>query len=196
MVAVLVGLGIVAAAAPAQAQSYGGGGYYGQPPPPPRGVYRSGLVFGGSLGLGEIVPTSCDNCDGYGALGLQGHIGGMISPDVAILFDIEGMFHPFEDGSTLSSTTILGAVRGWLGRIVWLQAGLGFGILTASDEAGYTDEQRGGVAGEIAGGIELVQSPSFVLDLQLRISAARYKDDFSGSFGISNVGLFVGFNWY
>ena len=176
-------------------------GYYGPPPgAQPRGVVRSGLIFGGALGLGAIAPSGCDNCDGLGSFALQGHIGGMIGPQLALMFDASALYHVFEDDSVLTSGTFLGVIRGWLGDMVWLQAGLGFGVLQATDQTGYyLEESRGGVAAGIGAGLEVLRSPNFTLDLQLRITGARYRydaDNRDDTFGITNAAFFVGFNWY
>ena len=60
-------------------------------------------------------------------------------------------------------------------------------------------ESRGGVAAGIGAGIEVLRSPYFTLDLQLRITGARYRydaDNRDDTFGITNAAFFVGFNWY
>src|SRR6476620_4728824 len=61
---------------------------YGYPPPPPaaRGVYRSGLTFGGALGLGIIDGPNCTTVCG-GAFMVAGHIGGMLNPRLALVGD-------------------------------------------------------------------------------------------------------------
>jgi hypothetical protein len=188
---------LAAAPSTASAQGYGGPGYYpGAPPPaPPPGIIRSGLIVGGAVGLGGIFDADCDDCSGLGAFGLQFHIGGMIAPNLALVFDMSGLYHVFDDDSILTSATFLGVIRGWLGRIFWLEAGLGLGYLEATDAWGYTEGSRTGGAALVGAGIEVLQTPSFALDIQLRISGARFSAG-GNSFGISNVGVFVGFNWY
>src|SRR5262249_50284459 len=124
-----------ASAGVAAAQQYGppppGRGYYAPPPP---GIHRYGLVFGGAIGPGAFSFSDCSGCEAFGALALQLEIGGMVSPEVAILFDWTGHLHPTNDGNgTLVSSNLLDvAVRGFLGRIFWIEGGIGIGYLTVS----------------------------------------------------------------
>jgi hypothetical protein len=197
IVASLLAFSVFTPASDAHAQGYGGPGYYQNPPPaPPRGVFRSGLIFGGAVGLGGIFPADCDDCDGLGAFGLQGHIGGMLGPQLALFFDASALYHVFGDGSLLTSATFLGVIRGWLGSNLWLQVGAGLGYLEATDQSGYwIVESRSGGAALVGAGIEVLQTPNFALDIQLRLSLARFS--YGGdAFGITNAGVFVGFNWY
>jgi hypothetical protein len=182
----------------AEAQGYGPGYYPGAPPPPPRGIIRSGLVFGFGIGLGAISFTDCDDCEVLGGLGLEGHIGGMIAPNLALLFDAAVVVHPLDDGrggtSSLASITYMGVLRGWVSRIFWLQGGLGGGYMSLGDEYGTIATSEMGFGVLLGAGIELVQSTSFALDLQLRISASRY--DYGDGVGVANTVLQVGLNWY
>ena len=60
------------------------------PPPPPPGVFRSGLVFGFSGGVGAIhVDGWVGDACGIAGL-LEGHIGGMINPRMALMLEILG----------------------------------------------------------------------------------------------------------
>jgi len=196
LLGLVVALGVLGTALPAQAQGYRRGGYYGGPPPPPRGVLRSGFVLGGSIGIGGIFFEDCDGCDGLGGLALQFDLGGMVSPTVAILFDGAINLHWFdEDNSVLSSHTYTGAVRGWVTPNLWLQGGLGLALLEAHDEFGFLEDRFTGFALVAAGGVELVQLYNFTLDLQLRVSASRF-DDRGDKFGVTNLALLLGINWY
>src|SRR5688500_4268714 len=111
----------VALGARAEAQGYGPGYYSGPPPPPPRGVIRSGLCFGVGLGLGAISFTDCEDCEVLGGLGLQGHLGGMLAPNLALMFDAATVIHPLDDagGGSLASTTLMGVFRFWPSSIFW-----------------------------------------------------------------------------
>ncbi len=196
VLALVLASAVLALGGTAHAQGYGPGYYQGPPPPPPPGVLRSGMILGASLGFGGIFPADCDDCDGLGSFALQGHIGGMIAPQLAVMFDAGALFHPFEDDSLLTSSTFLGVLRGWLGRVIWLEAGLGLGYLQATDESGYfIVEERTGLAALIGAGIEVLQTPSFALDLQVRLSGARYSSE-GDAFGITNLAVMIGFNFY
>jgi hypothetical protein len=194
---VLVGLILFSLAATAHAQ------YYGQPPPPrpgpyyaaqPQGIVREGLVFGGSIGAGAFGISDCHDCETLGALALQLEIGGMITPNLALVVDWTGHLHPFTDGGVLSSNLLDGSLRVFLGRIFWLQGGIGFGYLEATDEAGYSLGSAGGLGLLVAGGVEVLQTYNFALDIELRLSGERIYTDPAVS--ISNVALLIGFHWY
>src|SRR6185369_13049751 len=78
-------------------------GYY-PPPPPSRYVYRSGLVIGGSLGVGGIA--SSNNCGGDcgAAFAIEGHIGGMLNPRFALMGDFWLNAHSNPDPGVDSTT--------------------------------------------------------------------------------------------
>jgi hypothetical protein len=190
-------VGVAAAAAPAHAQGYGPG-YYAGPPPPPRGVVRSGFIAGVAIGGGAFGIVDCDDCEGTGALSLRGHLGGMLAPNLALMFDLESASGPFGDDAVITQTTAMGVLRVWLGRIFYLQGGLGLAWLRLSTEGGglaITSEAGGAIMGGL--GVELMQRPSFTIDLSLRLIGSRYGgDDEDGGFGVGGGTLLVGFNWY
>ncbi len=197
-VTLLTVLGSVSAA---EAQGYPPP-YYPPPPPPPRGVYRSGLVFGFSGGIGAIHVDGCG--DACGAAGvLEGHIGGMISPRAAVMLEIWGADHPWSaSGNSYETinTFFTGALQYWVNDIVWIKGGLGLAEIRQDindDYAGYsyTSNSSTGFALFGAAGVEVLQSYNFALDIQLRIGNGFYSDS-GGSFSAQNYALMVGFNWY
>jgi hypothetical protein len=182
----------------AEAQGYGPGTYRAPPPPPPTGVIRSGFIFGGGIGLGAISFTDCSDCEVLGGLGLQFHLGGMLAPNLALMFDGATVIHPLDDGdgstSALASNTGMAVLRGWISPIFWLEGGLGLGYMSLGDEYGTIAETRAGWGGLVGAGLEIVQTPQFTIDLQLRITASRY--DYGDGVGVANTVLHVGFNFY
>jgi hypothetical protein len=179
----------------ASAQGYGPGYYGAPPPPPPPGVIRSGLVLGFDLGIGAISFTDCEDCDVLGGLAWGFQLGGMIGPNLALLADISGVSHYLSDeDATLNSLTVTGVLRGWLGRILYLEGGVGVGWMQLDDPYGTIAETRGGLGLLIGGGVELVQATSFVLDLRLRFSVARF--DYGDGVGVGNTSLALGLTWY
>jgi hypothetical protein len=162
--------------------------YYGAPPPP-RGVYRSGLTFGGSLGVGIISSDGCgDLCGGSGMI--EGHIGGMLNPRLALMGDFWGAAHRWNDiygsGTTYQGIYAI-ALQYWVTDILWLKGGAGFAQLEVS---GLPDESGPAILGAI--GVEVVQAYNFTLDLQLRLGHGFYD---TGP-DVNNVGFMVGVNWY
>jgi len=205
----IVGLGVVlltvlGSVSIAEAQGYPPP-YYPPPPPPPppHGVYRAGLVYGFSVGLGAIHSGNCGDACGAAGLG-EAHLGGMISPRAALMFEIWAADHPWSDVAGSSFETIntffTGAGQYWLNDILWLKGGVGLAVLreTLNGYYGYTyatsaDTTGFGLFG--AAGVEVLQSYNFALDIQLRIGNAFYGRN-SNSFSVQNYGLMVGFNWY
>jgi Outer membrane protein beta-barrel domain len=177
------------------------------PPPPPRGVYRSGLVYGFSLGVGSFSFSGCGDICGVAGMG-EVHIGGMIAPRLALMGDFWGGVHAFSDsvlgdGETFNGIYTL-ALQYWLTDIIWVKGGLGLGNVQISascddfgDSCNFDDET--GFAFMLAAGIEIVQSYNFALDLQLRYGNVVYKTASDGSQGDGDTNMFafmVGFNWY
>jgi hypothetical protein len=206
----ITGLGVlaltavgVAGTAHAQAQpyyppppSYGPPPGYGAPPPPPRGMYRSGFVFGLGLGLGANSASGCGDVCGFAGV-WELHLGGMIDPRLAILFEMWGIYHPWSDGFGDSHTTtnsmFAGAAQFWVTDNMWLKGGLGVGhVQVTNDSALEINGDETGFALYGAAGIELVQAYNFALDLQLRIGNGFY----SQGGNMQNYGLLVGVNWY
>lgn len=178
------------------ALAQGGPGYYGgPPPPPPPGVFRSGLVLGFDIGLGAINFSNCDGCEALGGLGWGLQLGGMISPNMAIVGDVSAVSHFLDDQQqTLNSVTVTGVLRGWLSRIFFLEGGLGIGWMQLDDPYGTIADTKGGLALLGGAGIEVVQAANFALDIRLRITGARY--DYGDGVGVSNVAVLAGFTWY
>jgi hypothetical protein len=171
------------------------------PPPPPHGVYRAGLVFGFSGGIGGVSASNCgDECGVAGSL--EGHLGGMIGPRTALLFEIWGNDHPWTDSAGNSRETIntffTGALQYWLTDILWVKGGAGFAEIRATVDTGYgysADVGDGsGFALFGAAGVEVVQSYNFALDIQLRAGNGFYDRSQGGN--AQNYALMVGFNWY
>ena len=62
-----------------------------------RGVYRSGLAFGGSLGAGSMASDGCGPyCGGAGMI--EGHIGAMLNPRLALMGDFFAAVRTWDDG--------------------------------------------------------------------------------------------------
>jgi hypothetical protein len=171
------------------------------PPPPPRGVYRSGLVYGFSLGVGGLSLPDCgDVCGGVGMA--EFHLGGMIAPRLAIMGDFWESVRYFSDANLGTGETFHGiytlAAQYWLTDQLWVKGGLGFGrIQIDTDNSDFPVDDESGFAFMLAAGIEIVQSYNFALDLQLRYGNVTYSSESSGGAGDANTfGFMVGFNWY
>jgi hypothetical protein len=176
---------------------YGGGGYYVVP------AVRQGLTLGFGLGIGGMDSDSnladCIDCRGEpGAVGFHFHIGGMVNPHIAALFEI--WWHEQQIDSIganwLYQTMMMGALQYWLTPQFWLKGGLGIAALDIQYDDGYyveNDSIDQGLALMGAAGFEVLHSTFFAIDLQLRLGSGSY----SGIDEQVNVGMFaIGFNWY
>jgi hypothetical protein len=170
----------------------GGAGGYGPPPPQPTyGVVdRHGFMAGFSIGAGSMVPD-CDGCDSESGIAVDGHLGGMLSPRFALMWDGSVVAHT-EDNLTLFSTVNAVAAQYWATPKVWIKGGLGFGRLSISDDTGDTLAESDTAASVLgAAGVEVMQSRTFALDISLRFAVTAYEDA-----NLTNVALNVGFNWF
>jgi hypothetical protein len=117
----------------------------------------------------------------------------MLTPTFALMFDGSGVAHSLDGGGSVVHVIDTVAAQFWVTPRIWLKGGLGIGQLSVSDEAGNrvaASETGTGVL--FAGGVELLQTRSFAMDLQLRGSAVTYEDAQTISMGSLNLG----FNWY
>lgn len=184
------------------------GGYYSAPTTTPGGFQdRTGrLALGFGLGLGamesESGPIECFNCDYQPvAVGLDFHIGGMISPRLALLLEMQANIqtvedYGFEGNKTLSQGAILGAAQFWVTPRIWLKGGLGVAHLQYTYSDVYEDYEEpidSGAALLLGAGIELLHSQRFALDLQGRVLVGGY-DGIDDTVTSSQIG--IGLNWY
>lgn len=164
---------------------------YGYPPPSPR-VYRSGLVLGVGIGLGGLSTSDCGDFCG-GGLGYDFHIGGMLTPQLALLFDISGIVHSVPDSDIdVYNTLYVAALQFFPTNQLWLRGGFGLAHYTQTDvfTGGYRDDTGEGLL--LAAGYEVYQSGPFTIDLQFHFAETFY--DVAKNH--SNYTFLVGFNWY
>jgi hypothetical protein len=207
----LLALAFLLAPAAASAQGYyggGGGGYYSSPQSKlPGGFHnRQGhLIFGGSIGLGAMKENGesveCINCD-YSPIAVSGslHLGGFISPRLALMGEIQGNVQTLEvddygDTYSLVQSALLAAAQYWLTPQLWIKGGIGLANLRVDHSYyGTVDEvPETGIA--LLGGIgyELLSAPRFSIDVQGRIITGSY-DSVDDHVTSGTIGL--GINWF
>jgi hypothetical protein len=178
-----------------------GGGYQPQPrpyyqgPPPPPGVQRRGFTIGASIGGGSFsISYDRENVDDR-LEGVSGeiHLGGMITPRLAILFDGWAVGGDINDYQSLFHNIGTVSLRAFFGQWVWLQGGLGFAQFTLDDRLNGTSSSssESGGAGMVAVGVEFFQDQHLTLDVSLRLGAASYSNA-----DVSMGALQIGINWY
>ena len=185
---------LIGSSSQASAQYYGRPRYYAQPAYYPPSTYRNGLVLGAAIGVGGLTADQCGDLCGSG-LSLEGHIGGMVNPRMAIVFDAWTVIHPTNsfNGST-TDTIYSGALQFWAAPMVWFKGGIGLGNTTVSNNDLNTIQGATALALMGAVGVEILQNGPFALDLQGRVGHTFFSDSDGGP--ITNYAFMVGFNWY
>lgn len=159
-------------------------------------------MFGGSLGLGGMRDngsgiTNCDNCTNGLAIEFDGHIGGMLNPRFALMFEgqLNGRIvhsNLYDADTMLTQSAAMLAGQYWITPMLWVKGGLGFANLRAEDDYFIVDYGSG--LAILAGvGFEVLSSRYFSLDLQGRIIDGAYN---SGSDHVTALSVGLGINWY
>ena len=183
------------------------GSYYPPPPPPTYAAQddrRRGLIFGVGLGAGGMATedgsVECRGCDeDTPAVALGLHIGYMITPRLAILFETSAGGKSLDEAgdTTLVQYTGFAAAQYWVTRRLWIKGGLGASRLDVHFDDGIsTSEEKVADGGALLGslGYEVLSGRRFAVDLQLRFISAAFKGDQSES--IQTGSFAVGLNWY
>lgn len=182
-------------------------GYYSQPSPVAGGFHdRTGrMALGFSLGLGGMqigdAEVDCPSCD-YDPIAFEVdfHIGGMLSPRFALLFEVQANGKTIDDNgfgaTSLVQATAMVAGQYWLTPQLWIKGGIGGANLSYSYDDGYTTDsedidQGAAIMGAI--GYEVLSARNFSIDLQGRLVSGSY-DSFDQNVTSGSVG--VGFNWF
>lgn len=197
----------VAAAQPGYGAPPPPGGYYSQPTSVAGGFHdRAGrMALGFSLGLGGMQvgddDVTCVNCDYDPIAGeFDFHIGGMLSPRFALLFEVQGNAQTVEENfygaTSLVQATAMVAGQYWLTPQLWVKGGIGGASLSYSYDDGYDSQSENideGMALMGGVGYELLSARNFSIDLQGRLVSGSY-ESFDQNVTSGTVG--VGFNWY
>lgn len=196
-----------AAPPPQRAQPYQG--YYAQPSQVPGGFHdRQGrLMLGFSVGLGGMKvgddEVQCSNCD-YDPVAAEFdfHIGGMLSPRLGLMFEVQGNAKTIEESAfgatSLVQITGMVAAQYWLTPQFWVKGGIGgasLGVSYSDDFNSNNDDSEqlaegGAVMGAV--GYELLSARNFSIDAQARFIQGQYKDGQD----VSSGSIGVGFNWF
>jgi hypothetical protein len=200
----LLVLAIVCAPLVASAQGYYGRGGNGGAPVPGGFHNRTGrLSYGFGLGVGGMYDggsaiTSCANCDVQPLAGeADFHIGGVLSPRLALLFELQGNIQTvhsdaFNGDTLLKQGAAMFAAQFWVLPQLWLKGGIGFANLQV-DDAYFLEDFGTGVAFLGAAGVELFSARNFALDLQGRVLQTSYNslDD-----NVTSATIGIGIDWY
>ena len=198
---------------PANGNGYGGQGYYSTPPAQTGKPFhrRRGLSIGFGFGIGgmesENGPIRCDACDYDPIAGsFDFHVGGMINPRLALLFEVWGSGQQLDAQATETLVQVMWmfGAQYWVTPQLWLKGGIGAASLSISVDDGFGGSEAidigEGAAIMGAIGYEVMSTRKFAVDLQFRVGAGTYQDDGDGGIGlndqITTAAFGVGFNWY
>lgn len=171
------------------------------PPPPPPPVERSGFTIAVGLGLGAMDISADSDSESYSTLLFDLSLGGMISPNAALLIELFGGPAASSDtsaeGVEVSQSNIGIGLQYWARPRLWLKPG----FATSRLEVSVSDFESVTFEGPTiygAAGYELASRPNYSLDLALRLHATFYReDDFDGGGLQSTTGAaMLGFRWY
>lgn len=185
---------------PADAQPY-----EPAPAPAPASVepaanLRKGLTLGFGAGVGGMEssdgPIECIDCTDSVAGSLDFHVGVMLNPRFALMFEVwgEGQALDSQSDVTLVQVLAMGAAQLWLTPRLWVKGGLGTAHLSERYGRGEEpNELDTGAAAMAAIGAELISRPRFAMDIQLRGGSGTYEglED-----TITQGSLQLGFSWY
>jgi hypothetical protein len=156
---------------------------------------RRGATFGGGIGFGSISCEGTDCSSMNSAGGLMLHVGGMVAPDFAVMADVWGMLRR-DDSATFSQGMLMGAVRFWPVHRLWLGGGLGVARAEWSYDTSsitYTSRTAWVPAVMLNLGVEVVSSPTFSLDVELRGGTGFYDQN---DVQVRNLLLGVAINFF
>jgi hypothetical protein len=187
--------------------------YYSAPPPNsqhPGGFHNRsrGVIFGGSIGLGGMEDNGgdieCFNCDSIAGQ-IAFHLGGFISPRMALMGELQGNFQTLSSDQFTGETAVLTqgalmlAAQYWITPQLWIKGGIGFSSLQVDYSYygdGIIDESsapENGVALMGAVGFELLSARRFSVDLQARLLNGSYDQ---GSYNLTAGSIGIGLNWF
>lgn len=183
-----------------------GSGYYSQPQNSAPGGFldRTGRMTAGlSLGFGGMSvgdqTVMCNNCTtNPAAFAVSGHIGGVLSPQFALMLELQVNAQTVEEQTNdtifLTQSAAMIAAQYWISPRLWLKGGIGFAKL--SNTSSNTDAELvidNGGAALLGAGYELLSNRNFAIDLQGRFIVGSY-DGINAKTSSGTVG--VGVNWY
>jgi hypothetical protein len=154
---------------------------------------EEGVTFGGGIG---VVRVECDvqMCFDRRTAGfVDGHIGLMIAPRLALM--LEGWGSSYEIGDlTMTAGQVGVGARFWPWARVWLSGAAGVAGTRVTGATEPTElHELGGFTPALLGtiGVEAISRPSFAVDLQLRSGVVL-----DGDPGLTPLSIGVGVSWY
>jgi hypothetical protein len=177
------------------AQRYGYGWNNG-PPPGSSLPVRQGLILGGSLGGGVMYQacssssTDCTNSLGGGAG--EVHLGGMLSPTIAIMGEVAAMVSNTDVfGLQYAHVTLAAVARAYFANRFFVEGGVGFGHVELQDSNGNTlASNQTAFSLTVSGGVELIQAWHWDLNLNLREVSTFYNPS------LHNLSFNVAIDWF
>ncbi len=180
----------------ASAQYYGRPRYYAPAPAYyPPSAYRSGLVIGGGIGFGGLTADQCGDLCG-GGLSLEGHIGGMLNPQVGAdvrRLDGDSPDHQHRRRHHQHALHRRAAVLGVADRLAQGRHRPRQHARSAATASGRSPT-RPASRSWAAPASSWCRAGPFALDLQGRVGHTFFADADGGP--ITQYAFMIGFNWY
>lgn len=156
---------------------------------------RDGFAIGLALGPGIIADVGFGDAGGVG-----GHaslrVGTSAMPNMLWILQLDTYAYrrtvagQDEKGEQAVNTLAL-AAQYYLTGAMWAKAGGGLAGVVTRDGAGAKNASSGGLALLGAGGIDVLRSGPFVVDLEANVALSLFGDG-----ALITVGLGLGINWY
>lgn len=160
-------------------------------PGPTKEVHRSGLTFGLGLGAG-LIARSCDGCEVAAGPAVELHVGALLTPRLALLWEASGAGRSSFGGFRQDTNILIGgAVQHRLLDRLWIRGGLGLGILEIHKGAfGTTQEKQRGFGVTAATGFDAYQGRHVAVDIRVRLTSAFYDQT------VVTCAVTIGTSWY
>ena len=184
----------------------GNAGYAGPPSPyagpqrDARGFWpRRGMYGGVGLGFGSMT-WDCAGCDetSYESLGFHFNVGFRFTPQLALFLDGWGLGTGFDEeflrDSVLVHAVSTFGVHYWITPVLHAKLGIGGAQWSLSNDQ-ESAESDVAPAFLLAAGYEILTSPNFSIDLEVRLGAGNYDDQEDGG-RITNFGIQFSVNFH
>jgi|GEM_PF-1366422 len=159
------------------------------------GIHRHGFTAGLSLGFGDLICDG-DGCDDFTEAGsFDFHLGAVVQPSLAVLFDAWWMIHT-ENRFTVDQGIFTAALQYWPMDHFFLRGGVGVARASYSYDGTFvdaTDRTDFVPAFSVGIGVEPIATSTFGLDIMLKYGTGFYSD---GDTRIQNLAVTVGISFY
>jgi Outer membrane protein beta-barrel domain len=156
---------------------------------------RSGVTVGIGLGMGTFRCPSAGCGAAPQAFSLDGHLGYMVNPNLALLAESWIMGHT-EDDLTVTHTIATLGLQAWITQALWIRGGVGVAHASfrhRSPSSGIDDQSGSALGVTMAVGVEALTRCDFAIDVMVRAGTGFYDDSQTR---VHSMTFAVGASWY